>query len=32
MKEAGYDIESCVKYFIKLIFESGVSNNANKCK
>lgn len=32
MKNAGYDIGSCVKQFVKLTFEGGVENNAIKCK
>ena len=32
MKNAGYDIYSCVKQFVKLTFEDGVENNAIKCK
>lgn len=32
MKNAGYDIDSCVKQFVKLTFEGGVENNAIKCK
>lgn len=32
MKNAGYDIDSCVKQFVKLTFEDGVENNAIKCK
>ena len=32
MKNAGYDIDSCVKKFVKLTFEGGVEKNAIKCK
>lgn len=32
MKNAGYDISSCVEQFTKLTFEGGVENNANKVK
>lgn len=32
MKNAGYDIDSCVKQFLKLTFEGGVEKNAIKCK
>lgn len=32
IKNAGYDIDSCVKKFVKLTFEGGVEKNAIKCK